>query len=206
MKLIWLQLFNVQENDAYSLCICEDLYSFGYFQRSTVREHLIFASRTSSSRCPKGNHITITLKEVPYKCHVYRRNDGLCGIVISDNEYPERVAHTLISKMLNDFDKCYNIQEWKLINKDSNDKFESFSNNQLTKYIKDYQDPKNNDQLLKIQQNLDEIKDIMHKNLEDVLRRGETLDTLLQKSEDIGEVSKMFHTKAKKTGQCCQWF
>jgi len=53
---------------------------------------------------------------------------------------------------------------------------------------------------------LDDVKEIMHKNIEEVLRRGETLDHLVLKSEDIGEVSKMFHQKAKKNNQCCTWY
>lgn len=35
-----------------------------------------------------------------YMCHVYVRSDGLGGVVISDAEYPNRVAHTLINKVL----------------------------------------------------------------------------------------------------------
>ena len=31
--------------------------------------------------------------------HVYVRVDGLASVVISDSEYPQRVAHTLLSKV-----------------------------------------------------------------------------------------------------------
>jgi len=145
-----------------------------------------------------NNIITISLKEVPFKCHVFRRVDGLCGVCMADNEYNEGAAHRLISKCLTEFDKVYT-NKWK-VNKDTILAFDK-----LNDYLKEYQDPKQADNLLKVQQHLDDIKDIMHKNLEEILKRGETLDNLLQKSEDIGEVSKMFHSKAKKTNQCCQW-
>lgn len=31
--------------------------------------------------------------------HVYVRPDGLASVLISDTEYPQRVAHTLLSKV-----------------------------------------------------------------------------------------------------------
>ena len=34
-----------------------------------------------------------------YMCHCYARSDGLSGVLISDHEYPNRVAHTFISKV-----------------------------------------------------------------------------------------------------------
>ncbi len=31
--------------------------------------------------------------------HVYVRSDGLGSVIVSDAEYPQRVAHTLLSKV-----------------------------------------------------------------------------------------------------------
>lgn len=33
-------------------------------------------------------------------CHVYVRADNLAGVLISDDEYPHRVAHTLLTKVI----------------------------------------------------------------------------------------------------------
>lgn len=35
--------------------------------------------------------------------HVYVRADGLASVMISDSEYPQRVAHTLLSKVRDSF-------------------------------------------------------------------------------------------------------
>lgn len=32
-------------------------------------------------------------------CHVFVRHDSLAGVVISDHEYPFRVAHNLLNKV-----------------------------------------------------------------------------------------------------------
>eukprot|EP01083_Nonionella_stella_P252908 870859_1 len=199
-KLIWLQVLACNDKKAHQLVTAEDLYSFGYFQRSTVREHLVFASRTTAERTPKGSRVTISLKEVPYTLHVYRRVDGLTGVAITDQAYSERVAQTLVTKLSSGFEKKFGNQ-WKKVNRD-----ESFNYPQIKALLLEYANPNQADKMLAVQQNLDQIKHIMHKNIEDILERGETLDNLLQKSDDIGEVSKMFHSKAKKNNQCCQLY
>jgi len=199
-KLIWLQVLAANTKKAHKLCQAEDLSSFGYFQRSTVREHLVFAARTSSERTEKGSRIKIALKEVPFNLHIYRRVDGLTGVAITDQNYPERVAQTLITKLTSAFEKQHG-NNWKKANKDETLQFP-----QIDSLLKEYANPNKADKMMAVQQNLDEIKEIMHKNIEDILARGETLDDLLAKSDDIGEVSKMFHSQAKKNNQCCQLY
>lgn len=40
-----------------------------------------------------------SVKEQEYMAHVYIRGDNLAAVIISDQEYPNRVAHTLINKV-----------------------------------------------------------------------------------------------------------
>jgi len=44
--------------------------------------------------------------------HVYVRSDGLASVIISDTEYPQRVAHTLLSKVMDDFTNSYPPSSW----------------------------------------------------------------------------------------------
>ena len=44
----------------------------------------------------------------------------------------------------------------------------------------------------------------MHKNIEEVLNRGETLDALMDKSEDLSATSLTFYKQSKKQNQCCK--
>ena len=161
-KLIWLQVMATKDKKGYSLSTAEDLSSFGYFQRGSVREHLVFASRTSAERCQKGSRVTISLKEVPYILHVYRRVDGLTGIAITDQAYSERVAQTLVTKLTSGFEQKYG-NSWKKVQKD-----EAMSYPPISELLKEYANPNEADKMLAVKQNLDEIKQIMHKNIEDV--------------------------------------
>ena len=50
---------------------------------------------------------------------------------------------------------------------------------------------------------LPQTKVILHKNMEDLLDRGEKLDDLVSKSEGLSSSAKMFYKQAKKTNSCC---
>ena len=42
-----------------------------------------------------------------YMCHCYLRQDGLGAVIVTDKEYPARVAFNLETKLLDDFDTKY---------------------------------------------------------------------------------------------------
>jgi synaptobrevin family protein YKT6 len=76
---------------------------------------------------------------------------------------------------------------------------------QLPVYLSKYQDPREADALTKIQGDLDETKIILRNTIEAVLERGEKLDDLVTKSEDLSIQSKAFYKTAKKTNSCCNF-
>lgn len=67
-----------------------------------------------------------------------------------------------------------------------------------------YQDPAAADKLTKIQRDLDETKVILHQTIDSVLRRGEKLDALVDKSADLSMASQMFYKQARRTNSCCK--
>jgi len=56
---------------------------------------------------------------------------------------------------------------------------------------------------MKVEKELFEVKEIMHQNLNDILKRGENLDTLMARSKDLSTVSVDFYKKAKKQNKSC---
>lgn len=65
------------------------------------------------------------------------------------------------------------------------------------------QDPGQADKLFKLERDIDDIKVIMHKNIDHMLDRGEKIDVLVAKSNDLSSTSKVFYKQAKKTKRCC---
>ncbi|AYV77932.1 MAG: hypothetical protein Edafosvirus3_10 [Edafosvirus sp.] len=68
-------------------------------------------------------------------------------------------------------------------------------------FIKNYD--KEIDKIDKITQQLDETKEIMMRNIDLVIKRGQSLDDLLQKSADLSASSKIFLNRTKKLNKCC---
>ena len=55
----------------------------------------------------------------------------------------------------------------------------------------------------KIQKDLEDTTQVLHKTIDSVLERGVKLDTLVERSDTLSMQSKMFYKQAKKTNSCC---
>lgn len=119
-------------------------------------------------------------------------------MIIADRDYPSRVAFTLLNKILDEYLTKHPRAKW--INATSNQGLEFPA---LDDYIKKYQDPQQADTIMRIQQELDDTKVVLHKTIESVLERGEKLDSLVDKSEALSSSSRLFYKQAKKTNSCC---
>lgn len=172
---------------------CE-LSDFGYFQRGSVREMITFFSKTIAKRTPPGQRQSVQNQE--YFVHVYLRTDGLCGCITADAEYPARVAFSLISKLLDDFTAAF--PEWKRETRN-----EALTWPAVDEAIVKYQDPAQADQIMRIQKNLDETRDVLHNTIESVLQRGEKLEDLVERSGELSGQSKLFYKNAKRANSCC---
>ncbi|CAM9902896.1 unnamed protein product [Hapterophycus canaliculatus] len=73
----------------------------------------------------------------------------------------------------------------------------------MDKMIVDYQDPAKADKITKIQRDLDETTEVLHRTIDNVLERGVRLDELVDRSDDLSRQSKMFYKQARKTNSCC---
>lgn len=189
-------LYKGPSNKVVSLASAYDLSSFGYFQRNSVQEFMLFTSQIVVERSQAATRSSI--REQEYTCHVFVRADQLAGVLISDQEYPNRVAHTLLSKVLDEFSSQVSAERWPTAVEGS------IPFPALEVYLSKYQNPTEADAMTKIQANLDETKIILHNTIEAVLDRGEKLDDLVSKSEELSMQSKTFYKTARKTNACCK--
>ncbi|XP_062701184.1 synaptobrevin homolog YKT6 [Aedes albopictus] len=156
-----------------------------------------FASKTLIERTQAAARQSV--KQDVYMCHVYVRADNLGAVLISDHEYPHRVAHTLLTKVLDDFNVKIGSDQWPSGSESS------INFTTLPATLSKYQDPREADALTKMQEDLDETKIILRNTIEAVLERGEKLDDLVFKSEELSIQSKAFYKTAKKTNSCCNF-
>jgi len=196
MKLFALSvLYKGSGNKVIQLCAAHELSSFGYFQKGSVKEFMDFTSKIIVERTNVAQRSSV--KEQEYMCHVYVRSDSLCGVLLSDHEYPQRVSHTLLTKLLETFAEKHSPDTWPTARDGS------LHCAEVETYLQKYQNPREADAMTKVQADLDETKIILHNTIEAVLDRGEKLDDLVDKSEGLSTQSKAFYKTAKKTNQCC---
>jgi hypothetical protein len=131
---------------------------------------------------------SLTGFETDYTFHAYGRTEGVCGIIISDHDYPALVAHQLLSKVVDEFLAQNPRSTWANSNP-------TLPFPELKDYLVKYQDPHQADSIMKIQKELDETKIVLHKTIESVLQRGEKIDDLVAKSDGLSAQSKMFYSK-----------
>ena len=185
--------------DAVRLACASLLADFGYFTRGSIAQHIEFAGRMCVQRTTAGCRQTIQLDEqTPFVAHVYVRLDGLACIVMADKEYPPCGAFTLVTKEMAAFEKRMGIN-WKAIETDT----ELTEAEYLREELLLYQEPAKADELTASQTQLDEVKDVMHTNIEQLMQRGETLDSLMSKS--LNSASVQFYKQARKAHSCCKY-
>ncbi|KAK8164930.1 Longin-like domain-containing protein [Phyllosticta citrichinensis] len=194
MKILYIGILKNEQQPAVELCAERELSTYSRFTRSSVGEFMTMFSKTVAERTKPGQRQDI--EEQSYTFHAYGRTEGICGIIISDHEYPVLVAHQLLSKVVDEFLSKYPRNVFTASNAEC-----PFP--ELKEYIVKYQDPQQADSIMKIQKELDETKIVLHKTIESVLERGEKIDNLVAKSDGLSAQSKMFYTQAKKQNSCC---
>lgn len=187
--------FTEQMEDPIFMCSVYDLSTIGYFQRTSVKEFIKFFSRTFIKKCPINKRQSIVHDE--FIVHCYLRYDGLGGVIVSNAEFKERIAFTLIDKLMNKFMDLF---KDKFLTNDHNDQDQSINFEFMNEIIKN---PMEFDQITKINEQLDETIDIIHKTIDSVLDRGEKLETLIQHSDDLSRHSQMFYRTASSQNKCC---
>lgn len=199
MKLFYIGVFkNLDSKKVLELTSVKDVSSFSYFERTPVGQFMSFFAETISGRTTPGQRQSV--KENNYMGHVYARSEGVAAVVITDQEYPVRVAFSLLNKVLDEYLVKYQAATIQEATKPNN---ASMALPALEQYIKTYQDPQQADTMMKVQQELDETKIVLHSTIKSLLERGEQLDSLVEKSGALSATSRMFYTQAKKTNSCC---
>lgn len=156
---------------------------------------LMFLTKTFMKRTEPGQRQSV--EHEGYVVHCYVRSDGLGGTVTTDGEYPARVAFVMLGQLLDEFAQKQG-DSWTTVSTP-----ESVTFPPAEEYLQKYQNPAEADKVTKIQKDLDETTQILHKTIDSVLERGVKLDNLVEKSNDLSAQSKLFYKSAKKTNSCC---
>ncbi|KAL1854530.1 palmitoyltransferase [Paecilomyces lecythidis] len=190
----------VKHDSAVQLCGEEDLSDFRWY-KGTIHEFMLTYCGIFAQRSQQGVPMAIPqdVQGEGYNFHVFSRSEGVAAVTVARKSYPDLVAHSLNRKVLDSFLTKYPVSSLKGYTAGS----PQFALPELKEYIVTYQDPNKADSISRVQQELGETKQVLHKTIEQVLERGEKIDSLVQKSDSLSSQSKMFYTQAKKQNSCC---
>jgi len=203
MRLLGFYLFSWNANSPHLINSTTELSHINFFTRRMVKEGFLFSARLSVSRLKPGNRVFLDNAQEPnLKSYVYIDQQKLAIVIIFDHEYPQKVLLSMGEEINQEFYNTFSNEKIKNMKKD-----EHISMPKLEIIIKKYQDPKEADKLLKIKTELEFINEIMHKNIDDILKRGELLEDLINKSNDLSGMSYNFYKQSRNANKkCCSLY
>ena len=198
MKILSIHVFSLYKDEPIILSSAYALSFVSIFQRGTLKDFLIFHSRLIIGRVEKETHAQVQLEKGV--CFAVANSDKIGITMIADEEYPKRVAIDFLLRIHDDFKNFINQNK---IDLNSYVKDTDLNYSYLNTAIEEWQDPSKKDNIMKLQSELNDVQDIMRQNLNELLKREENLESLMEKSKDLSAVSVNFYKQAKKTNSCC---
>ena len=166
-----------------------DLGEYGYFQRSSIRDVMAetyniilrkfkpLDEDTDDNKINYYNHEKIS----DIILIIYHSNNKIILAMCSS-----KIGKITIRKFLSNLILCQN-------KKDEDDLLNNFNINYSNM----------EDKLDKINTKIDDTKDILIKNINELIERGEKIDDLLIRSDHLSNGSILFIKRAKKINSCC---
>eukprot|EP01091_Cochliopodium_minus_P010586 TRINITY_DN2841_c0_g1_i1.p1 TRINITY_DN2841_c0_g1~~TRINITY_DN2841_c0_g1_i1.p1 ORF type:complete len:248 (-),score=72.67 TRINITY_DN2841_c0_g1_i1:233-976(-) len=134
-----------------------------------------------------------------YLFHLIIKN-GLAFLCMSEKEFGSTVPYSLLEEIQNRFYNQYK-ESWR--NARENE-FKDFSR-VLSDLIDKYSIKENVDKISKIKSDINRVENVMKDNIEKVIKRGESIDILLSKSEDLENSSQNFKFNARALKRKMWW-
>lgn len=161
---------------------------------SRYQEGLNALVKEVAQRIPPLTRQVIT--QGTYEFHGYGTQKGYVVLMVTENPFKPKRAQALLTQVSRDFSATIpasQIQTAKEgeIKWPELDKFQKQASSGELSNIE------------KVQKELDETKIVMHKTVESMLQRGEKLDDLVAKSDQLSSMSKGFYKTAKQQNSCC---
>ena len=188
MKIYGLYFYQIRGDKMILLDSQIDFSDVGFIYRKNAQEICSFAAFEIANG--KNLNTFITVQEKGYYLNTFRCRPDCAIVIATDKDYPSRSSFNILREISSEFDQ-------------NGGNFPSSGSVVMKKAIVDYQKPANADKILRIQENLAEIQNLMVLNLEQAIARGESLNELAARSDKLSETSQLFLRDTKKLNKCC---
>ena len=123
----------------------------------------------------------------------YINESGVCYMCLTDRSYPKRLAFNYLEELQREFVGKYGPEVPGATRPYAFIKFDTF----IQKTKKLYVDTRTQRNLSKLNEDLSDVQDIMKQNIQDVLGRGERLDSVMAKSSSLRDASGKYAKDAR---------
>ena len=165
-----------------------DLSDINYFYRLNAKEFIVFTIKNILNNI--DFNIKTQIEAEKYYFHILKIKNGYAITIVTDYDYPAKLCKLLLDDLINNF-----------INSTDINILQSYISTKLI----EFQNINECNTIYKIQLDLENTKENLIKTIGLVIDRGEKLDELVKKSEDLSKISKEFYDKSKKLN-CCGLF
>ncbi|XP_055300668.1 vesicle-associated membrane protein 7 [Sitodiplosis mosellana] len=148
---------------------------------------------------PSHNH-KLTYAHGNYLIH-FISEDRIIYMCITDDEFERARAFMFLTEIKRRFLMQYGLQAATAISYAMNTEFSPI----LAYEMKHYSESNEFDAISRVHGQIDELKDIMVKNIENVTARGERLELLVNKTENLRDTSVSFRKTSRNLARAMFW-
>jgi len=201
-----ISIFHKFEDERLPILVCsvESLDDISIWKRGSIREVVRFAGREVVKRTALNQRLST--EHLSYRCHTFVNENSLGVAILTTLGYPPRVAHDLIKIVFDQFVEIdfYKTNKDKLQNQTKDVDFHGYDS-VLTDLINQYKTPEQIDRIMLIENELEETKQIILNSLDRLLARGERLEDLVNRTNDLSFSTKQFAKRSDDLNKCCTW-
>jgi len=176
-----------------------------------ARGSCVLAEFTSTS----GNFTTVTrriLEKIPqndskmsyvYDRHIFHYvvDGGLTYLCMADEEFGRRVPFAFLEDIKNRFKSAYGDRGKSALAYGMNADFSRVLQNQMDYYSNN----PNADKINRVRGEIDEVKSVMVTNIEKVLERGERIELLVDRTENLNQAAFKFKKQSTQLKRAMWW-
>jgi vesicle-associated membrane protein 7 len=152
------------------------------------------------SKIPFGD-VKMTYKHGNYLYH-YIQQEGLVFLCITEEGFGQKDAFQFLDKVQSRFNKRFALRAQTASAYSLNTEFSLIIREEMDRFNKPNQE---HDKINMIQEEVNQVKDIMVRNIDDLVERGEKLDLLVDKTDNLSATAVTFKTTTRAVHHQMWW-
>ena len=174
-----------------------DTSRFGFFESGSAKEMIKFVTRNTLGSLGKGQRYSAADENGFYVHAAVSFTDQFAVFAFTDQDYPRRVAYKCLEEALEAFNKKVG-ENWKMQKGDT-----KFEVPEFDAVFKKFKDASKVDPLTIAQLKVDATQGVLIDNIKTLLEKHESLDQMVEKSNDLSAKTKVFYKNTNKVNKKC---